>query len=203
MRSRRTRRRFERVIPKPEVVIEEGPAPSVAVENLEPSKARERRSYEATETDNEAFRRVCEELLSALDVDYEVEYEHADYQRARIEVGSKQAGLLIGRRGSGVDALEVLVGRMASHQCNHAVPVQCDVNDYRRRHEEELREEAVARAQRVLQTGDDEQFPPMHARDRRVVHLAVKELDPSLATYSVGQGGAKAVVIRREGADDN
>ena len=49
MRSRRTRRRYERVIPKPEVVIEDTPTPTASFERLEPSRARERRAYDATE----------------------------------------------------------------------------------------------------------------------------------------------------------
>lgn len=197
MKSRRTRRRFERVIPKPEVVIKDTPAqPELAYETLEPSRARERRAYEPSEEDNAAFRKVVGEMLDALEVEYTVEYAHADYQRAFIEVGERQAGLLIGKRGAGIDALELLLSRMASHQCAHAVPVQADVNEYRKRREEELREDAVARAQRVIETGEDDRFPPMNARERRVVHLAVKALGSGLTTYSVGHGGEKAIVIR-------
>ena len=201
MRSRRTRRRYERVIPKPDVVIEDTPTPTASFERLEPSRARERRDYEATEEDNAIFRKVVGELLDSLDVEYKVDFVHEDYQRAVIEVGDRSAGLLIGRQGSGIDALETLFSRMTSHQCAHPVPVQADVNEYRKRHEEELRETALVRAQRVLETGEDEEFRPLHARDRRVVHLAVKTLGPELTTYSVGHGGEKAIVIRRTTPD--
>lgn len=198
MKSRRTRRRFERIIPKPEVVIEDTPTPSVAVENLEPSRARERRSYEPTEEDNTIFRKVTGEMLESLEVDYEVSFAHEDYQRAFIEVGERQAGTLIGKRGAGIDALELLLSRMASHQAAHSVPVQADVNEYRKRREDELREDALVRGRRVLDTGDDDQLPPMNARERRVVHLAVQSLGDGLTTYSVGHGGEKAIVIRRQ-----
>lgn len=201
MRSHRTRRRYERVIPKPDVVIDDTPTPTTSFERLEPSRARERRNYEATEGDNAAFRKVVGELLDSLDVEYTVDYAHEDFQRAVIEVGDTAAGLLIGKQGSGIDALETLMSRMTSHQCEHAVPVQADVNGYRERHEEELRETALVRARRVLETGEDEEFRPLHARDRRIVHLAVKTLGPELTTYSVGHGGEKAVVIRRTVTD--
>ena len=197
MRSRRTRRRYERVVPKPDVIIEDTPAQTASVERMEPSYARERRAYDATEEDNTTFRKVVAELLDSLDVDYKVDYAHEDFQRAVIEVGDEAAGLLIGKRGSGIDALETLLSRMTSHQCAHPVPVQADVNEYRKRREEELQEDALALARRVLDTGDDEEFQPLHARDRRIVHLAVKSLGPELTTYSVGHGGEKAVVIRR------
>jgi spoIIIJ-associated protein len=200
MRSRRTRRRFERVVPKPEVVIEDTPQHQVPIGNLEPSRARERRTYEPTEEDNVAFRKVVEELLDSLEVEYSVDYSHGDYQRVSIEVGDRQAGTLIGKRGSGIDALETLISRMVSHQRERAVPVQADVNEYRKRREEDLREEALVRAQRVLETGEDDQFQPMSARDRRVVHLAVQSLGDQLTTYSVGHGGEKAIVIRKADA---
>jgi spoIIIJ-associated protein len=197
MRSRRTRGRYERVVPKPDVVIEEVAEHQAPLGRLEPSKARERRTYEPTEQDSEVFRRVVVELLESLEVEYKVEYAHEDYQRAFIEVGEDDAGLLIGKRGSGIDALETLMSRMTSHQCEHAVPVQADVNEYRKRREEELREDALVRARRVLETGKDDQFQPMSARDRRVVHLAVQSLGDELTTYSVGDGGEKTVVLRR------
>jgi predicted RNA-binding protein Jag len=155
MRSRRTRRRFERVVPKPEVVIEDTPQHQVPIGNLEPSRARERRTYEPTEEDNATFRQVVAELLDSLEVEYSVDYSHGDYQRVSIEVGDRQAGTLIGKRGSGIDALETLISRMVSHQRERAVPVQADVNEYRKRHEDDLREEALVRAQRVLETGED------------------------------------------------
>lgn len=197
MRSRRRRSRFERVIPKPEVVIEDTPTQEVELGSLEPSRARERRAYQATEEDNAVFRKVAEELLESLEVEYSVEFAHEEYQRAFISVGDREAGALIGKRGSGIDALETLMSRMTSHQCEHAVPVQADVNEYRKRHEEELREEALVRARRVLETGDDDHFQPMNARDRRVVHLAVQSLGDQLTTYSVGHGGEKAIVVRK------
>lgn len=201
MRSRRTRGRYDRVIPKPEIIIEDSPPQSAPVANLEPSRQRERRAYDATEEDNAVFRKVVEEFLDSLEVGYTVKYVHEDYQRASIEVDDDAAGLLIGKRGSGIDALETLISRMASHQCEHPVPVQADVNEYRKRREDDLREEALSRGQRVLDTGEEDQFHPLNARDRRVVHLAVKSLGEELVTYSVGHGGEKSIVVRRADAD--
>ncbi|RKZ14102.1 hypothetical protein DRQ53_11220 [bacterium] len=197
MRSRRTRTRYQRVVPKPDIIIEESAPQAAAVQNLEPSRRRERRTYEPTEQDNTVFRKVVEEFLDSLEVEYEVKYTHEDYQRAAIDVGEDSAGLLIGKRGSGIDALETLISRMVSHQCEHAVPVQADVNEYRKRREEELREDALVRGKRVLETGEEDEFQPMGARDRRVVHLAVKSLGEELVTYSVGHGGEKSIVVRR------
>ena len=205
MRSRRIRSRFSRPLPKPELVIEETTqhrdGPEIDVASLEPSRARERDPYEASTEDNDAFVRVVEELLDATELEYEVEFEHGEYQRAFVSVGDRQAGALIGKRGSGLEALETLLGRMTSHQVGHAVPVQVDVNEYRARHEDELRGLARDLARRVLDSGKDEHLEPMSARDRRVVHLAVQEFK-GLQTYSVGHGATKHIVIHRLDKND-
>jgi len=200
MRSRRTRKRYERTIPKPEVVIEEAAAPQpVSLKDVAPSRARERETYEPTQSDNDAVVAVTEELLDAMDVDAEIEYRHEEYQRVAIEVPENRAGTLIGKRGSGIEALEVLLSRMASHKAGRMIPLQADVNGYRFDHEESLRELARDLASRVLETGEDEHLRPMNGRDRRIVHLEIEGMD-GLETYSLGEGAEKHIVIHREKA---
>lgn len=196
MRSRRTRRKYERIVPRPELVIAEVAAPTLSIDDLQPSRARERPKYERGPEDDAIFASITREFLEATELDFEVRFEHGEYQRAFIEVGTKQAGALIGKRGAGLDAIETLLSRMASHRAGHPIPVQVDVNEYRSRREDELREEALALAERVRQTGEDEHLPPMGARDRRVVHLAVKALG-GLETFSVGEGASKHIVIHK------
>ena len=197
MRSRRIRSRFSRPMPKPELIIGGTPAPrEIPVGAVEPSRAREREPYTASAEDNATVKRVVEELLVAAGVGYEAEFEHDDFQRVYVRVDDGDAGALIGKRGAGLEALETLVGRMVSHQAGRAVPVQVDVNEYRARYEDDLRAEALAQAERVLRSGQDEHLPPMSARDRRVVHLAIQEMK-GLQTLSLGHGPTKHVVIHR------
>lgn len=198
MRSRRTRKRYERTIPKPEVVIgESAPPVPVSLDKVAPSRARERSVYEPSAADNETVVRVTQEMVDAIGSEGSAEFRHEDYQRVAIEVPEDHAGILIGKRGSGIEALEVLLSRMVSHQCGHLVPLQVDVNGYRAEHEESLRELARELAARVLETGEDEHLRPMNGRDRRVVHLEIQEMD-GLETYSLGEGASKHIVIHRE-----
>ena len=198
MRSRRTRKRFERTIPKPEVVIEEAAeAAPISLADAKPSRARERQVYEPSAEDNAAVVRVTEEMIDAMGVEASADFRHEDYQRIAITVDENRAGLMIGKRGANIDALETLLGRMISHQVGRLVPVQVDVNRYRAEHEEGLREMAVDLAERVLETGVDEHLRPMNGRDRRVVHLAVESME-GVETYSLGEGSTKHIVIHRE-----
>ncbi len=194
---RRRRRRFEVIRPKPELIIEDTPeSPEVIVEELQPSRQKERPLYEPTDEDNDLFVKLLEDVLIAADVDYEIEFEHGDYQRASVVIEGREAGAWIGRRGASIDALETLLSRMVSHQAGHPVPVQLDVNGYREEEERGLREEALRRAQRVLESGQDDIFQPMIGRCRRVVHLAVQELE-GVRTFTSGHGSDKRVVIRK------
>lgn len=198
---RRRRRRYEVIRPKPSLVIGDTAETSdeVPAELLQPSKQKERMSYEPTDEDNDLFVKLTEDVLIAADLEYDIEFEHGDYQRAFLNIEGRGAGAWIGRRGASIDALEILLGRMVSHQAGHIVPVQIDVNGYREEEESDLREEARRRAQRVLETGKDEVFQPLLGRLRRVVHLAAKELE-GVQTFTLGMGGEKKVVIRRADA---
>lgn len=204
MRRSRMSGRSKRATPRPDVVISEGGGvdqPPVAELGVAPSVARPRATYDPSPVDNEVFKDVVGEVLDAIDIEYETSFEHGDYQRASIELPKRAAGALIGRRGSAIDALEHLLCRMTSQRAGHQVPVQIDVNEYRLRREADLREEAVARAERALEDGRDYHMEPMNPRERRVVHLAVEKMD-GLATYTVGEGSARHVVISRERPGD-
>ena len=187
LRSRPTR--------KPDVIITEStPPPRVDKMGIAPSRAREREKYVANEEHNAKVREVVEEFFAATSLEPVLRYEHGDFQRVFIEVGDREAGSLIGRRGSGVDAIEHILSRMICQRCHANVPVQVDVNEYRQREHDMLRERAVAEAERALESEREFHFEPMSPRDRRVVHLAVQGVG-GLTTYTVGEGSRRHVVI--------
>lgn len=180
---------------KPELVIEEAaPPPRVSEMKIEPSKERPREVYEPTPEHNAKVEEVARELLDAMDMNYELSFEHAAYQRVFVTVPEDEAGALIGRRGTGVDALEHVLSRMIAQRCDANVPVQADLNGYREREQERLRAQALERAERVLDEGIEIHFEPMHPRERRVVHLAVKPL-AGIESYTVGEGARRHVVL--------
>ena len=180
---------------KPDVIITETtPPPTVREMGIAPSRKREREKYLPSEEHNAKVRAVVEEVFAAASLEVDLRFEHGDYQRVFIDVGEDGAGALIGRRGSGVDAIEHILSRMISQRCQSNVPVQVDVNEYRQREHDHLRERALAEAHRALDSEEEFHFEPMGPRDRRVVHLAVKSLD-GLITFTVGEGSRRHVVI--------
>jgi len=111
-----------------------------------------------------------------------------------LNIISNGSGLLIGKRGKTLSALQFLVSKIVSRQAGENVSVIVDTEQYRSKRELSLNElarqlsEKVKKSHRSLTTG------PMSAQDRRVIHLALKE-DHEVRTKSKGEGNLRRVVI--------
>lgn len=117
--------------------------------------------------------------------------------RVRVAVeGAEDSGLLIGREGQTLAALQYLASRIVSRAVNAAVRVQLDASRYRQRQDEKLREIALALAERVRQTGRSFSTRPLSSYHRRIVHLTLQDA-PDVQTRSTGEGPLKRVVICR------
>ena len=111
-----------------------------------------------------------------------------------------ELGLLIGRHGSHIAALQYIVNVILSHALDGNNPITVDIDGYKRRREEALEEIAQRTTAEVREYGDAVELSPMPAAERRIIHLAVQE-DPELTTESVGDGPTRRVrIVYREGA---
>jgi spoIIIJ-associated protein len=110
-----------------------------------------------------------------------------------IELQGKDCELFLARRGEGLNALQVLLGRIASH-VGSTRAVFLDCGDFRKGREEELSEIALLTAEKVKRLGEPQTLSPMNPYDRRLIHLALKD-DPALETRSEGEGFLKTITI--------
>jgi spoIIIJ-associated protein len=117
---------------------------------------------------------------------------------AVLDIDGEDLGLLIGRRGSSLAALQYLVNVMVTRRLGSRVLVTIDVEHYHRRREDSLRGLARRMADRVRQSRRPVTLEPMPASERRIIHLALSE-DQAVMTASVGQGDERKVVIRPRG----
>lgn len=117
--------------------------------------------------------------------------------RVRVAVDcGEDSGLLIGREGQTLAALQYLASRIVSRGMDSAVRVQLDAGRYRQRQEEKLRDMALALAAKVRQTGRSYSTRPLSSYHRRIIHLCLQDMDDVL-TRSTGDGPLKRVVILR------
>ncbi|MGO9019815.1 MAG: RNA-binding cell elongation regulator Jag/EloR [Syntrophobacteraceae bacterium] len=136
---------------------------------------------------------VLDEILKHIDLPMVVECEPREGYYY-LNIISNGSGLLIGKRGKTLSALQFLVSKIMSRQAGENVSVIVDTENYRSKRELSLNELArqlsdkVKKSHRSLTTG------PMSAQDRRVIHLALKE-DHEVRTKSKGEGNLRRVVI--------
>lgn len=112
----------------------------------------------------------------------------------KVEAEGEGVGLLIGRRGETLEALQYLVNAAASRVTDDNRHVQVDVQGYRRRHVEELERLAVRMAQKAVRQRVEVVLRPMSAHERRIIHLALKDV-PRVRTTSRGEDPTRRVVI--------
>lgn len=139
-----------------------------------------------------------EELIGHMGIDAVAEPNlHRDHMYVDI-VGDDEddMALLIGRHGQTLDAIQELTRMVVGRRLDERVRVIVDVEDYRKRRETRLEENARDAAERVLRTGMEEALEPMNPFERKIVHDAVAAID-GVESSSRGEEPERAVVIRR------
>jgi spoIIIJ-associated protein len=111
-----------------------------------------------------------------------------------IDLTGEDSGLLIGRRGQTLQALQFIVNLIVRQRFGEDVRVVLDVERYRQRREASLRDMAAKVAARVVQTGRSITLEPMSAADRRIIHLSLAN-HQGVTTESVGLGEERKVTI--------
>lgn len=136
---------------------------------------------------------ILENILVRIPVDSTVNAEHIDGKIALTIEGDK-SGLLIGRRGKTLDALQFIVNRVVNKTLEKKIRVVVDSENYRQRRRESLTQMALKLGDKAKRVMKPISTNPLNPHDRRIVHLALKE-DEKLDTRSRGDGLLKKVVI--------
>ena len=131
---------------------------------------------------------------------FEIHFHISDEEeRIRVEIEGPDREMFLARRGEGLLALQVLLGRVAA-QDGILKPIFVDSEGFRQGREEEIAEIAILAAEKVKKMLEPHRMRPMDPYERRLVHLALKD-DPRVETVSEGEGFEKCVVIRLRSTD--
>lgn len=142
----------------------------------------------------ERVRELVEGVLDELDLDGEVAIEESDDRIAVTVEGEDDYGLLIGKRGQTIDALQLLCYQAAYRGLRERKRVVVDAAGYRERRRETLEGRADRAAEQALSEGHVVEMDPMSAQERRVVHERLKER-AGVETYSEGDEPNRCVVV--------
>ena len=137
------------------------------------------------------------ELVGLIGIEATVEAV-TDELGPRLLINGDTSGMLIGRRGQTLDALEYIANRIVAREDDGAGRIVVDSQNYRDRRRQSLEELARRLAERARHRGKTVTLNPMSPRDRRIVHLALQN-ERALTTRSAGKGYFRKLLIIPEG----
>ena len=159
-------------------------------EGTEPSAES---SAELPQEPAERVRAVLERIVSELGLDAEVAVSEDD-DEIRGSVEGEEVGLLIGRHGQTIDAVQLLCYQIAFQGYPDRKRVTVDAAGYRERQGEALRRLADVAAEDAIRDGREIELEAMGSNERRVVHEYLRDR-PEVETYSEGDEPHRFVVV--------
>ena len=148
----------------------------------------------AKEAPEELVKRIVEDILKHMNIQYRIESVTYKDQAVRINFTGEDMGLLIGRKGETLNALQFITGLIVNRKREEKIHVVLDVEDYRLKREKSLDELAHKLAEKVRYTHKNVIMRPMTAQERRIVHTALQN-EENISTYSMGNEPNRKVII--------
>lgn len=154
----------------------------------------EEETLEVPETPGEVAREFLLDVLDAMEMESDVEVEQNEEGTWKLTVVGEDAGDIIGRYGSTLNALQYLTVLATQRQTGEHVRIVLDAEGYRARREKALIDQAMALAAEVANAGQEAELDPLSAYERRIIHNALLN-HPDVITYSEGVEPDRRVVI--------
>lgn len=139
----------------------------------------------ATDFLNKIFEITNEDVTVESEIDGEI---------LKINLSGPDMGIVIGKRGETLDALQHLTSLVVNRGDKSFLKVSLDAENYREKRNVALEELAGKLANKVMRTGRNQTLEPMNAYERRIIHSALQNHE-TVTTYSIGQGVNRKVVI--------
>ncbi len=148
----------------------------------------------------EQTKELVEKLLEKMGIFAKVSYEESVTKGLVFNIAaSSESYLLIGRQGSTLHSLQVLLQAMASKKfIEKPLYFSLDVDDYKMKREWYLKETARAAVEQLKRTGRAQALEPMPSYERRIVHAYLQEHSPEVFTESVDKEPYRKIVIRQK-----
>ncbi len=116
----------------------------------------------------------------------------------KIDMAGRNMGMLIGRRGETLDALQYLTSLVLNNGIENYTKVMLDTENYRRKREDALKRLAIRLAEKVKRSGKRVVLEPMNPYERRILHATLQDYS-EVYTYSEGDDPYRSVVVALKG----
>jgi spoIIIJ-associated protein len=143
---------------------------------------------------------TLQELLEKMRITASISTRFAEPEdnRSRLtvqaDISGKDLSVLIGRQAETLNALQYIASLIVSKELGRSITLSVDVQGYRQRREQQIRQLARRMAEQAIKTGRRQVLEPMPANERRLVHLELRE-NPSVKTESIGEDPRRKVTI--------
>jgi spoIIIJ-associated protein len=148
----------------------------------------------------EKAKEVLAEILNLMGVKAEVELQTGEKtDETVLEIRTENSGLLIGRKGQTLEALQYLVSRITGERgVGEGTHIVVDIENYRQRRRKSLEDMALRLGEKAKRQRKTVTVDALSAADRRIIHAALQD-DPWVTTRSLGQGSYRRLLIIPEG----
>ncbi len=162
-----------------------------AEKELSPAEAKRREVTEKSVKDAQYF---AENVIHMMGLEDAVVEARNAGKSVDVTVSGERMGLLIGKRGDTLDAVQYLTSLYVNKEKNSYIKVNIDTEGYRAKREETLVKLAKSLERKAVREGRDVTLEPMSPNERRIIHAALQGSD-SVRTYSVGEEPNRMVVV--------
>lgn len=141
---------------------------------------------------------TLEEILNRLSTPFrKIRIEKKEGNTIRINIESEEPSLLIGHHGENIYALQNILRTIVFHKHDGEYNLILDVDDYRKRQEENVLKMAERKVETVRKNGESQSLPPMSPYFRRLIHMHLaKEGFGDITTESSGEGEMRHLTIK-------
>jgi spoIIIJ-associated protein len=178
--------------PREEVDIEVIEEPSKGLFGfigVKPARVR----VKVKETAARQAKELLGKIMGLMNLDVDIDLIEKD-EKVLININGPDLGILIGRRGETLDALQYLVNLSANKNIEKRKRIFIDIEGYRKRREDTLKKLAFKLADKARQRGRNVILEPMNSMERRIIHTALQGRD-DIYTFSEGEEPYRKIII--------
>jgi len=136
---------------------------------------------------------ILEQIMQTMNLDVDINVKE-ESEKVFVNINGPDLGILIGRRGETLDALQYLVNLSANKSSEKRKRILIDIEGYRRRREDTLKKLALKLADKARQRGRNVVLEPMNSMERKIIHTALQDR-ADIYTFSEGDEPYRKIII--------
>ncbi len=145
----------------------------------------------------EEIKEIVKVFFNYIDEDIRVNFFEKQENSLFVDIKMKEPQVFIGEKGQALFEIENLLKKIViKNKKEEPIFINLDINDYKKRKADYLRELAIEAAEEVSFTGVEKSFPPMSPFERRIIHITLID-NKDVITESIGEGIERKVLIKK------